>query len=223
MAIETREPGFVLLVALFAVEFSVFARMPGHFCALFRVTGQTGILDQFGLTVIDIQRCMRIVTRGTVLNPIMRTQGAAMTFGTARDHPFRSRRMSLMAINAGHAVFMCFAFFRNQGDHVVMATGTEVRGDFGTVMDSGGLVRIVALQAFLISHFRSMPFVASKAIDKFTMDRMALIAIHFRMSTGDRFELFTRFRVTGQAGRLDVLQPQQVSDFRGMWFVTAGA
>ena len=62
MAIETREPGFVLLVALFAVEFSVFARMPGHFCALFRVTGQTGILDQFGLTVIDIQRCMRIVT-----------------------------------------------------------------------------------------------------------------------------------------------------------------
>lgn len=62
MAIETREPGFMLLVALFAVELGVFARMAGHLGALFLMTGQTGILDQFGLTVINIQRCMRVMT-----------------------------------------------------------------------------------------------------------------------------------------------------------------
>lgn len=128
-----------------------------------------------------------------------------------------------MTIDAGQAVFMGFAFFRHQGDHIVMAAGTEVRFDLGAVMDSGRLVRIMALQAFLIGHFRRMPFMASQAIDKFTMDRMALITIHFRMSTGDGFELFPRFRVTGQAGRLDILQTQQVCDFRGMWFVTASA
>ena len=128
-----------------------------------------------------------------------------------------------MTIDAGHAVFMGFAFFRNQRNHVVMTAGAEVRSDLGSVMNSGRLVRIMALQAFLICHFRSMPFMAAQAIDKFAMDRMALITIHFRMSTGDRFELFPRLRVTGQAGRLDVLQTQQVCNFRGMWFVTAGA